>query len=375
MYKTVSIFLFGLAFMLGSVAVPFLSGAEADAQIDFIKQAKQEGIGSYTQDLTITDTSKPVIFRIYVHNPNDSVFTNGNLRDEFPTDQTGNVKNRALLQTDQTSLMLSDANISLPAGKKLVYRLNSTRVYGYQDAVGTAIPDINGVSNLLTPQGLNINQIRGGQDQYKHWYVFFADIVDEEVATPEPSPSMEMKKEVNNETANTGFDNSVTAGDEDVLEFRIWVHNKVVGSTAKNLVVKDALPLDEGQTFVNKATVSGSNFTTLSDTASVSTPFVGRLEYIPNTTRVFTHADNTGGTLVPDESGKSKLFGSGVKFDEMQGCFEFERFVTFKVKVIKPEVKDIPPQLPDTGPGAVALGLLAGTVPAGVLIKKFKAKI
>jgi len=361
--------------MLGSVAVPFLGSADANTQIDFVKQAKQEGIGSYTQNLTITDASKPVIFRIYVHNPTQSTFTNGNLRDEFPTDQTGNVKNRALLQTDQTPLMYSDANIALPAGKKLVYRVNSTRVYGYQDSVGTAIPDINGVSNLITPQGLDISQIRGGQDQYKHWYVFYADIVDEEVPTPAPSPSLEMKKEVNNETANTGFANSVTAADEDVLEFRIWVHNKIVGSTAENLVIKDALPIEEGQTFVNKATVSGSNFTTLSDTASVNTPFVGRLEYIPNTTRVYGHADNSQGTLVADVNGKSKLFTTGVTFNEMKGCFEFERFVTFKVKVIKPEVKEIPPILPDTGPSAGLIVLLGSSLPAGIFLKKFRSKI
>lgn len=373
--KTTSVALFAVAFLMASVSVPFLSGVGADAQIDFIKQVKQEGQSSYTQNLTITDASKPVIFRIYVHNPTQEVFTNGLLRDEFPFDQTGNVKNRALLDTDQTPLYFSDAHINLPAGKKLIYRANSTRVYGFRDSVGTAIPDVNGLSPLITPQGLRINQIRGGSDQYKHWYVFYADIVDASVETPKPAPNMEMKKEVNNITANSGFVNSVSAAKGDVLEFRIWVHNKVVGSTAQNLVVKDELPTAEGQTFVNKATVSGSNFTTLVDTATVNTPFVGRLEYIPNTTRVFGHADNSEGTLVPDVNGKSALFSTGVKFDEMKGCFEFEKFVTFRVKVIKPEVKEVPPVLPDTGPGAVGLGILASSVPAGILIKRFKSKI
>src|SRR4030066_1380389 len=124
--KTASIFTFSLAFLLGSVTVPFLSRAGADAQIEFTKQVKQEGDADYKSDITVTDTSKPVIFRIYVFNPTPTTYTGGLLRDEFPFDQTGNVKNRALLDTDQTVSMYSDSNISLPAGKKLIYRAGST---------------------------------------------------------------------------------------------------------------------------------------------------------------------------------------------------------------------------------------------------------
>jgi len=375
-YRTTSITLFSLAFLLGSVSVPFLSNADAGTEIDFIKQVKQEGQTSYVQDLTVTDSSKPVIFRIYVLNPTATIYTNGSLRDEFPFDQTGRVRNRAIVDAEQIQAVFSDAHVNLPAGKKLIYRANSTRVYGYQDSVGTSIPDVNGQSALITPQGLRINQIRGGSDQYKHWYVFFADIVNTSVPTPKPAPSMEMKKEVNNLTANSGFVSSVSAAKGDVLEYRIWVHNKVVGSTAQNLVVKDELPVAEGQTFVNKAIVSGSNFTTISSTANVNTAFVGRLEYVPNTTRVFGHADNSEGSLVADVSGKSKLFTTGVKFDEMKGCFEFEKFVTFRVKVIKPEVKEFPPQeLPNTGPSAGLFALLGSVVPAGFILKKFRTKI
>src|SRR3989304_984571 len=174
--KTLSILSFSAAFLLASVSVPFLGSAGADTQIDFIKQVKQEGDASYTQNLTVTDNSKPVIFRIYVYNPTDTTYTNGLLRDEFPFDQTGTVKNRTLLSSDQTPLYFSDAFINLPADKKLIYRAGSSRVYGYNDSVGTEIPDVNGLSPLITPQGLKINQIRGGDLQYKHWYVFYADI-------------------------------------------------------------------------------------------------------------------------------------------------------------------------------------------------------
>ena len=186
-----------------------------------------------------------------------------------------------------------------------------------------------------------------------------------------------MKKEVNNTTQNTGFVNSVTANDSDVLEFRIWVHNKIVGSIAKDLVVKDKFPIKEGQVFVNEATVSGSNFTTISDKAIVTTEFFGRLEYIPGTTRVFGHADDTDGELVADVNGKSKLFGNGVKFAEMKGCFEFERFVIFQAKVIKPEVLGPPPptKLPDTGPGTAGMILLFGSVPAGIAFRFLRRTI
>ncbi|MEX0621942.1 MAG: hypothetical protein WD187_03040 [Candidatus Woykebacteria bacterium] len=376
--KSLSIFTFGLAFLLGSVTVPFLSNADATNQIDFIKQAKQEGSGSFTQDLNITDTGKPVIFRIYVYNPTNTTYTDGLLRDEFPFDQTGNVKNRALLKTSHTPLSFSDANIKLPSGKKLIYRIGSTRVYGYNDSVGTAIPDVNGLSPLITPQGLKINKIRGGDVQYKHWYVFYADIVNESVQTPKPDPNMEMKKEVRNITTNSGFVNdSVTTSDGDILEYRIWVHNSVVGSEAKDVVVKDVLPTAEAEKFVNKALVSGDNFDTISDTATVTTPYFARLEYIPGTTRTFVHADKSEGQLVADVNGQSKLFSSGVSLKTIKGCFEFERFVTFKVKVIKPEVleeKEVPVSvLPDTGPG-LAMLLLFGSVPAGLALKKFRRK-
>jgi hypothetical protein len=374
--KTISIFSFTLAFLLGSVGVPFLSNADADAQIDFIKQVKQEGDSDYKSDITVTDSSKPLIFRIYVYNPTDTTYTSGLLRDEFPFDQTGNVKNRALLDTDQTPLYFSDTQINLPADKKLIYRANSTKVYGYQDSVGTAIPDVNGLSALITPQGLKINQIRGGDVQFKHWYVFYADIVNADVPTPKPAPSMEMKKEVRNLTTNSGYEESVSASKGDTLEFRIWAHNKVVGSEGKNVIVKDSFPISEGQVFENKAFVSGSNFNTITDSANVTTPYLARLEYIPGTTRTFVHADSGDGTLVTDVNGQSKLFTSGVSLSTVKGCFEFERFVTFKAKVIKPEVKKLPPitQLPDTGPSAGVIFLL-GSVPAGIVLRKFWVKI
>ncbi|OGY26108.1 MAG: hypothetical protein A2Z11_04370 [Candidatus Woykebacteria bacterium RBG_16_43_9] len=379
--KTLSILSFSAAFLLASVSVPFLGSAGADTQIDFIKQVKQEGDASYTQNLTVTDNSKPVIFRIYVYNPTDTTYTNGLLRDEFPFDQTGTVKNRTLLSSDQTPLYFSDAFINLPADKKLIYRAGSSRVYGYNDSVGTEIPDVNGLSPLITPQGLKINQIRGGEVQFKHWYVFYADIVDSSVPTPKPAPSMETAKKVNNITQNSGFTDSVSANKGDILEYRIWVHNKVVGSEAEDVVVKDALPIAENTKFVNKAFVSGSNFDTLTDTATVTTSFLARLEYIPGTTRTFVHADKSDGVLVADVSGQSKLFTSGVSLDTIKGCFEFERFVTFKVKVIKPQVLEVPPKeqppvttLPDTGPGAAAI-LILGSVPAGLAIRALRRKI
>src|SRR4030065_982082 len=125
--KTISIASFTFAFLLGSVAVPFLSRVGADSQIEFTKQVKQEGDADYKSDITITDTSKPVIFRIYVFNPTDTIYTGGLLRDEFPFDQTGNVKNRALLDTDQIPRVISQAKVNLTANKKLIYREGSSR--------------------------------------------------------------------------------------------------------------------------------------------------------------------------------------------------------------------------------------------------------
>jgi len=374
--KTASIFSFTLAFLLGSVALPFINGAGADAQIDFIKEVKQEGDSSYKSEITVTDTSKPVIFRIYVYNPTETTYTEGLLRDEFPFDQTGSVKNRALLKTSHTPLYHSDAVINLPEGKKLVYRVGSTQVFGY-NMPGTPIPDVNGVSPLIIPQGMTINKIRGGDKQYKHWYVFYADIVNEEVPTPKPQPGMETDKVVNNITENTGYDDSVAASEGDILEFRILAHNNITGSEAENVVVKDDLPIAEGEKFVNNAFVSGSNFDTLSDTATVTTSFLARLEYIPGTTRTFVHADDSDGELIADENGQSKLFTSGVELGTVKGCFEFERFITFQVKVIKPEglsSKGPVSELPNTGPG-LGLALLFGGASAGVALRRLKKKI
>src|SRR4030042_2528287 len=374
--KTASIFSFTLAFLLGSVAIPLIKSAGADAQIDFIKEVKQEGDSSYKSEITVTDTSKPVIFRIYVYNPTETTYTEGLLRDEFPFDQTVSVKNRALLKTSHTPLYHSDAVINLPEGKKLVYRIGSTQVFGY-NMPGTPIPDVNGVSPLIIPQGMTSNKIRGGDKQYKHWYVFYADIVNEEVPTPKPQPGMETDKVVNNITENTGYDDSVAASEGDILEFRILAHNNITGSEAENVVVKDDLPIAEGEKFVNNAFVSGSNFDTLSDTATVTTSFLARLEYIPGTTRTFVHADDSDGELIADENGQSKLFTSGVELGTVKGCFEFERFVTFQVKVIKPEVlssKGPVSELPTTGPG-LGLDLLFGGASAGVALRRLKKKI
>ena len=114
-------------------------------------------------------------------------------------------------------------------------------------------------------------------------------------------------------------------------------------------------------------------FDTLTASATVNTGFLARLEYIAGTTRTFVHADKSEGNLVADVNGQSKLFGSGVSLDSINGCFEFERFVTFRVKVIKPEVLEEPSvtTLPDTGPG-FGLILLFGSVPAGIAIRKLR---
>jgi len=372
--KTTSIVLFTTAFLLGSVAVPFLSKVGADSPLEFTKKVKQEGDTEYKTEITVTDTSRPVKFRIFVYNPTTTTYTNGVLQDEFPLDQTGRVKNRALVKADQTNLIYSEAFVNLPDGKKLKYQAGSTRVYGFNDPTGFPIADINGYSPLFNPQGHRINDIPGGRDEFKAWYVFYADIVDASVPTPKPAPAMEMGKLVNNITQNTGFVESVTANKGDILEYRIWVHDREVGSEAKDVLVKDTLPIEEGQTFVNTANVSGSNFGTLTDTANANTAFVGRLEYIPGTTRTFVHADHSEGVLIADENGQSKLFGSGVSLDTVKGCFEFERFITFRVKVVKPEVLGPPAELPVTGPGATLL-LLFASVPAGLVLRILRKKI
>jgi hypothetical protein len=70
----------------------------------------------------------------------------------------------------------------------------------------------------------------------------------------------------------------------------------------------------------------------------------------------------------------NKFFGKGLSLGDIHGTFEHAKVIEYKAKIS--QVKDIPPvqQLPDTGPAAGVI-LLLGSIPTGIVLRKYLVKI
>lgn len=128
---------------------------------------------------------------------------------------------------------------------------------------------------------------------------------------------------------------------DDTVEVKIYIHNNAAKSlntaagapgVAKDVTVKVALPTGIATSQEASATISASNATpvTISDTLG----FTGingsqfSLEYIPGSAKLYAGGSSSA---ISDN-----LVTSGVNIGNQNGCFEYVREITFRVKVKKP---------------------------------------
>src|SRR3989344_6300671 len=100
-----------------------------------------------------------------------------------------------------------------------------------------------------------------------------------------PAPNMTVRHEVTNGASGVWGD-SVTLNPGDVVHFYAEIHNTVVGSTANNVVISATMPTGTFTDGSSVATVRADNANSASDTANIHINGGGKLEWLPNTTRL-----------------------------------------------------------------------------------------
>lgn len=153
------------------------------------------------------------------------------------------------------------------------------------------------------------------------------------------TPNLQTVVQVTNVTqAEVGWHKQNEARPGDVLKYQIWYHNyrdPNSGLVARNVNVKGTLPTTPSKNIVTRGTVSASNATAVSDTASTSLLTPETLSYIPNTT-ILRHKVN--GNWV-DQRLADGITTHGVNIGNVNPCWDYQGTVTFQVKVSSPNIK------------------------------------
>jgi len=301
--------------------------------LDFATQVRTERDPDYTNERTLGPDDRSVKFRIYVF-PSETL-ENGRLEVVFIQEEDA-VRASATLFSDTIPPVYSDALLHLPPGKKLKYQALSTRVFGFNDTIGSLIADINDI-NPLTCRGHRLNSVLGGRDEYKTWYVFSMDLVDDSVPDAYPAPKLDLDDEVANLTTTSAFtDHSVVASAGDVLGFRIWVHNGIVGSTANDLSLRAELSYGVDGAALAAVLGLGSGLE-LKKTVLASIPSGTALEYMPGTTKMYTSGNPSAGQDILDASGGRMPLIEGYYLGNLKECSDVfnDRWLTFQMRVVR----------------------------------------
>lgn len=284
-------------------------------QLDFVIRGRGSADQEYRTEVELGAQDSSVTFRVYLY-PSDTL-DNGNLAVEL--NQEGEkLQARAVFWSDQTHPVYSDAVVHMPVGKKLVYRKMSTRAFGYKDSVGIPISDVNLVSPL-TCGPLRLNYVPGGKETYKQWYVFQMDVVDQDRAEAEVPPSLEMRVEAANiSTGSEYIEESLRADIGDEIAFRMYVHNRIVGTTAEQLRARIDMS-HQPQGVVLSGVVTGSTGISLREDMRIDIPSDAWLEYRRDSSTLYSSATRIEESI-PDVNGESMLLKQGYYIGDLREC-------------------------------------------------------
>src|SRR3990167_3513299 len=187
------------------------------------------------------------------------------------------------------------------------------------------------------------------------WYFFDAKVVSEAPKTPQIN--IQFNKEFMNVTKGSAWSKTVTADPGDVIKARIWFHNGgLTGSSDKpatEVVIRDSMPFNPQNDFVNTATFTSKEVGPLTSTAKFTVSSVQGVSYVAGSTKVVvpTSTSNDINVLfdtgrreaIADVNGLSALMSdTGYRYGTLQYCWEYQRFVEFEVKVGTPTVTPTP---------------------------------
>ena len=247
------------------------------------------------------------------------------------TDQQDPDEVNVLIQADNLSSVTRTVALSVPSGYYLDYVEGSTQYLFGRDA-GTrtteAVTDINGVSPLAFEDGFTVNNLDSGPDAWA--YVTFG--VRAVAARPTVfHPDIEFFKYVANTSRGEDLTDQRTetslSGDE-VVTVQLFIHNKVLESTAHNVRVSDERP-------GLNSTLTGRIFSSEQGerTSAVRLNGNGGEVHIVPGSVVLRDIDGVIVRTLTD-SEVDDLFNGGYLLNgdgDLNGCWEFMRALEYKV--------------------------------------------
>jgi len=143
--------------------------------------------------------------------------------------------------------------------------------------------------------------------------------------------SEDLYKIANRSNAAT-WGTSATADPGQTLSFLVHVHNDVLETTANNVRVQAVISSGEVTSYTSMATARADNASPVSGTTSYTFSSPATLEYIPGSTVLYNHFNQVEKNL-PDG-----ITTGGVNLGlDLQGCWEYEKWVIFQAKVVAKE--------------------------------------
>ena len=380
--KTVSIFSFTLAFLLGSIFIPYFSNATATATKQpayklQVRNVSQGGNFEGAANSATLASGEVAQMRMQVGNVEEGNDINSLRFKAFFTDLVNPTEFHADIKADGLAWVGGKVNVTVPNNTYLEYVPGST-VLDQDDRpeffTRTIIKDVNGTSLLAFNDGMNVVNVVG--DPHSWFWVYFKV----KAVTNKPvviNPRLDLTKFVANTSkgeAVTDKKTETTAGPGETLSFQIVVKNGVAESTLHNVVLSDQKPQGNAtpQTLIASVT---SNEASANKLVKVSITNTQEINVIAGSVVLKDLFGNTIKTLSTGEV--NALFGSGLALGDIHGTFEFAKVIEYKAKIS--QVLETPPsqppvELPNTGPGAGLLVLL-GSAPVGLVIRALRKKI
>ena len=132
---------------------------------------------------------------------------------------------------------------------------------------------------------------------------------------------------VANRTTNTGWqDNGISANANDSVAFKIYYHNGVVGSTARNTKIRLNFPTNPQNTINAVLTLGADNAAVVNDSVVINNSVAQRLAI---NTDSFLWYPNQSQTAIPVSAAASGPGFIELNIGDIQGGWQFQGYVTF----------------------------------------------
>lgn len=160
---------------------------------------------------------------------------------------------------------------------------------------------------------------------------------------------VEMLQAANNTKGQSNWTDPVAGsykadiGDE--IVFKFYVHNGILNSTAHNTTIRALLPNSASTQARVLSTLASQETAAITDTvvdgtivgtgngfAQIDLNTAGRLEYVPDSTKIWRHSPEQWGVTIRD----GITSNDGINIGAINGCWEYATYVTFKAVVKAP---------------------------------------